>query len=403
MFNLRNRSFLKELDFTAPEFRYLLDLSAALKATKRSGTDAQRLRGKEIALVFEKTSTRTRSAFEVAAYDEGAHTTYMDPSGSQLGHKESVADTARVLGRMYDAVEFRGYRQDDVEALARHAGVPVYNGLTDEWHPTQSLADVLTMREHSGKPDRDISFAFLGDTRNNVARSLLVTAALLGGDVRLVGPEPMWPPDDVVGTARELAAQSGGRVTVTEDVDTGVAHVDKDGGERVFSTTFSFVRFFTKLVGDKKVGKLIVPIVPDESRTFGMDPLFRKIGIYSHSGQLYQPVDSEELSYYREAKDGQLLEEGITEVGSMASFIAAGTAHSAHGVNMMPFYIYYSMFGFQRIGDMIWCAADARAKEAPERYVGRNRPLNCRRDSSTVTGKTDRDWTAAASSPHDGP
>jgi ornithine carbamoyltransferase len=187
MFNLRSRSFLKETDFTAQEFRFLLVLAAALKVVKRAGTDVPRLRGREIALVFEKTSTRTRSAFEVAAYDQGAHVTYLDPSGSQIGHKESVADTARVLGRMYDAIEFRGNRQDDVEQLAEHAGVPVYNGLTDEWHPTQSLADVLTMREHSGKPDEAIAYAFLGDTRNNVARSLLVTGALLGCHVRPAG------------------------------------------------------------------------------------------------------------------------------------------------------------------------------------------------------------------------
>jgi ornithine carbamoyltransferase len=226
MFNLRNRSFLKEIDFTAQELRYLLELSAALKVAKHAGTDVHRLEGKEIALVFEKTSTRTRSAFEVAAYDEGAHVTYLDPSGSQLGHKESVADTARVLGRMYDAIEFRGNRQDDVEQLAERAGVPVYNGLTDEWHPTQSLADVLTMREHSQKPDAAISLVFLGDTRNNVARSLLVTGALLGSEVRLVGPEALWPPDDVVGIAKELAAPSGARVTVTDDVEGGVEHVD---------------------------------------------------------------------------------------------------------------------------------------------------------------------------------
>jgi ornithine carbamoyltransferase len=226
MFNLRNRSFVKEIDFTASEFRFLLEVAAALKSAKHSGTDVHRLTGKEIALVFEKTSTRTRTAFEVAAYDEGAHVTYLDPSGSQLGHKESVADTARVLGRMYDAIEFRGNRQDDVELLAEYAGVPVYNGLTDEWHPTQSLADVLTMREHSGKPDRAISFAFLGDTRNNVARSLLVTGALLGSEVHLVGPEKLWPPDEVIGIAKELAAQSGGKVSVTQDVDAGVEHVD---------------------------------------------------------------------------------------------------------------------------------------------------------------------------------
>src|ERR671919_130300 len=193
MLNLRNRSFLKEIDFTAPELRFLLELAAAL---------------------------------EVAAYDEGAHVTYLDPSGSQIGHKESVADTARVLGRMYDAIEFRGNRQDDVEQLAEHAGVPVYNGLTDEWHPTQSLADVLTMCEHSRKPDEAISLAFLGDTRNNVARSLLVTGALLGSEVRLVGPGALWPPDDVVGVAKELAAQSGARLSLTDDVEGGVEHVD---------------------------------------------------------------------------------------------------------------------------------------------------------------------------------
>src|SRR5918996_6047863 len=192
MLNLRNRSFLKEIDFTAPELRFLLELAAALKVAKRAGIDVHRLKGKEIALVFEKTSTRTRSAFEVAAYDEGAHVTYLDPSGSQLGHKESVADTARVLGRMYDAIEFRGNRQSDVETLAEYAGVPVYNGLTDEWHPTQMLADFLTMHEHNGKPYDALSYAYLGDCHNNTARSLLVTGALLGSDARLVGPRELW-------------------------------------------------------------------------------------------------------------------------------------------------------------------------------------------------------------------
>jgi len=226
MRNLHNRSFLKELDFTAGELRFLLTLSQALKMAKYAGTEVQRLTGKEIALVFEKTSTRTRSAFEVAAYDQGAHVTYLDPSGSQLGHKESVADTARVLGRMYDAIEFRGSQQADVEELARHAGVPVYNGLTDEWHPTQMLADFLTMHEHTGKPYDAFSYAFLGDCRNNTARSLLVTGALLGSDARLVGPRELWPPDDVVATANELADRSGAHVMVTDDVATGVAGVD---------------------------------------------------------------------------------------------------------------------------------------------------------------------------------
>jgi ornithine carbamoyltransferase len=226
MRNLHNRSFVKELDFTADELRFLLTLSQALKMAKYAGTEVPRLTGKEIALVFEKTSTRTRSAFEVAAYDQGAHVTYLDPSGSQLGHKESVADTARVLGRMYDGIEFRGSHQADVEELAAHAGVPVYNGLTDEWHPTQMLADFLTMHEHTGKPYDALSYAFLGDCRNNTARSLLVTGGLLGSDARLVGPRELWPPCDVVATANELADRSGARVTVSDDIDTGVASVD---------------------------------------------------------------------------------------------------------------------------------------------------------------------------------
>ena len=201
MFNLRNRSFLKEIDFEPRELRYLLQLSEAVKIAKYAGTEVKRLEGKEIALIFEKTSTRTRSAFEVAAFDQGAHVTYLDPSGSQLGHKESVADTARVLGRMYDAIEFRGNRQADVEELAANAGVPVYNGLTDEWHPTQMLADFLTMHEASGKPYDALSYAFVGDCRFNMGRSLLAMGALMGADVRLAGPATLAPPDDVVTTS----------------------------------------------------------------------------------------------------------------------------------------------------------------------------------------------------------
>ena len=206
-FNLKNRSFLKEIDFTPRELRYLLQLSEALKSAKYAGTEGQRLEGKEIALIFEKTSTRTRSAFEVGAYDEGAHVTYLDPSGSQLGHKESIADTARVLGRMYDAIEYRGNRQADVEALAEHAGVPVYNGLTDEWHPTQMLADFLTMHEASNKPYDAIAYAFVGDCRFNMGRSLLVMGALMGSDVRLAGPAELHPPKDVVDLAHQVAGE----------------------------------------------------------------------------------------------------------------------------------------------------------------------------------------------------
>ena len=209
MFNLRNRSFLKEIDFEPRELRFLLQLAEAVKIAKYAGTETKRLDGKEIALIFEKTSTRTRSAFEVAAFDQGAHVTYLDPSGSQLGHKESVADTARVLGRMYDAIEFRGNRQADVEVLAEYAGVPVYNGLTDEWHPTQMLADFLTMREASGKPYDALAYTFVGDCRYNMGRSLLAMGALMGADVRLAGPAALAPPDDVMKIAREIASRTG--------------------------------------------------------------------------------------------------------------------------------------------------------------------------------------------------
>ncbi|GAA3497788.1 MULTISPECIES: ornithine carbamoyltransferase [Streptomyces albogriseolus group] len=223
---LAGRHFLKEVDFTAEEFRGLLELAAELKAAKRAGTETPYLRGKNIALIFEKTSTRTRCAFEVAAADQGASTTYLDPSGSQMGHKESVKDTARVLGRMYDGIEYRGDSQAKVEELAAFAGVPVYNGLTDDWHPTQMLADVLTMTEHSDKPLTGIAFAYLGDARFNMGNSYLVTAALLGMDVRIVAPKTYWPAQDVIDRARELAASSGARITLTEEIAEGVAGAD---------------------------------------------------------------------------------------------------------------------------------------------------------------------------------
>ncbi|THA29502.1 ornithine carbamoyltransferase [Streptomyces sp. A1277] len=224
--DLAGRHFLKELDFTAAEFRGLIELAAELKAAKKSGTETQRLRGRNIALIFEKTSTRTRCAFEVAAADQGASTTYLAPSGSQMGHKESVKDTARVLGRMYDGIEYRGDSQAAVEELAAYAGVPVFNGLTDDWHPTQMLADVLTMTEHSAKPPAEIAFAYLGDARFNMGNSYLVTAALLGMDVRIVAPEAYWPAATVIAQARALAETSGARVTLTEDVAEGVRGAD---------------------------------------------------------------------------------------------------------------------------------------------------------------------------------
>ncbi|MGZ8481929.1 MAG: ornithine carbamoyltransferase [Candidatus Limnocylindria bacterium] len=226
MFNLRNRSFLKELDFNSRELEYLLRLAAALKAAKYAGTETRRLEGKEIALIFEKTSTRTRSAFEVGAYDQGAHVTYLDPAGTQMGHKESIADTARVLGRMYDGIEFRGAAHSEVEELAANAGVPVFNGLTDEWHPTQMLADFLTMGEASRKPYDAIAYCYLGDARSNMGRSLLVTGAIMGSDVRICAPPELHPPDEVRRIAAERAEETGARITITDDLSEALPGAD---------------------------------------------------------------------------------------------------------------------------------------------------------------------------------
>jgi ornithine carbamoyltransferase len=225
-FNLRNRSLLTVQDFTQREFQYLLDLARDLKRAKYAGTEQERLRGKEIVLIFEKTSTRTRCAFEVACHDQGAHVTYLDPVGSQIGHKESVKDTARVLGRMYDAIEFRGYSQEAVEELARYAGVPVFNGLTDEYHPTQMVADVMTMREYSDKPLHQVSYAYVGDTRSNMGHSLMIVGCLMGMNVRICGPKSLWPADNFVPIARNLEAKYGGRLSITDDPLEAVKDVD---------------------------------------------------------------------------------------------------------------------------------------------------------------------------------
>lgn len=224
--NLKNRSFLKLLDFTPDEINYLLDLSIKLKADKKNGKEEQKLKGKNIALIFEKTSTRTRCAFEVAALDQGGHVTYLGPSGSQIGHKESMKDTARVLGRMYDGIEYRGFGQKIVEELAEFSGVPVWNGLTNEFHPTQILADFMTMLEHSNKKLAEISFAYLGDAKNNVGNSLLVGGAKMGMDVRLCAPKNNLPEDELVNTCKEIAKESGAKITLTENVEEGVKEVD---------------------------------------------------------------------------------------------------------------------------------------------------------------------------------
>lgn len=226
-FNLRNRNFLKLLDFTPKEIQFLLDLSADLKKAKYAGTEQKKLVGKNIALIFEKSSTRTRCAFEVAAFDQGAQVSYIGPSGSQIGHKESMKDTARVLGRMYDGIEYRGYGQAIVEELGQYAGVPVWNGLTDEFHPTQILADFLTMLEHGrGKQLHQMRFAYLGDARNNMGNSLMVGAAKMGMDIRLVAPKDFWPEAELVDTCQTIAAQTGARITLTEDVAQGVEGCD---------------------------------------------------------------------------------------------------------------------------------------------------------------------------------
>jgi len=224
--NLRNRSFLKELDFTPQELKFLLDLSWDLKKARYAGTEQQRLKGKNIALIFEKDSTRTRCAFEVAAYDQGAHVTYLGPTGSQMGKKETIADTARVLGRMYEGIEYRGFGQEIVEELARYAGVPVWNGLTNEFHPTQLLADFLTMMEHSDKPLHQIKFAYLGDARFNMGNSYLIGSAKMGLDFRVVAPSSLYPSADLVKQAKEIAKATGAKITLTEDVDKGVAGCD---------------------------------------------------------------------------------------------------------------------------------------------------------------------------------
>ena len=224
-FNLKGRSFLKLMDFSKREIVYLLDLARDLKRAKYAGTEVQQLCGKNIALIFAKASTRTRCAFEVAAYDQGAHVTYLDPAGSHLGKKESVKDTARVLGRMYDAIEYRGDAQEIVEELAEFAGVPVYNGLTDEFHPTQMLADLMTMREYTPQPWHDFSYAYVGDARHNMGNSLMIAGVLMGMDVRIGAPRHLWPNDELLEYARELEQQNGGKLTLTEDPKVAVEGV----------------------------------------------------------------------------------------------------------------------------------------------------------------------------------
>ena len=223
---MRGKSLLTVADLSRQEFLALIDLAERLRTEKHSGTERQRLMGRNIALIFEKASTRTRCAFEVGAHDQGAHTTYLGPEGSHIGVGESMKDTARVLGRMFDGIEFRGFSQESVETLARFSGVPVWNGLTDQWHPTQMLADILTMRDHTDKPLDRVGFCYLGDARNNTANSLLVTGALLGMDVRIAAPRDLWPSSDIQTIAKELAAGSGARIHIGEEVLNGVEGAD---------------------------------------------------------------------------------------------------------------------------------------------------------------------------------
>jgi ornithine carbamoyltransferase len=225
-FNLRNRNFLKLLDFSTQEIQYMLQLAADLKKAKYTGTEQPRLKGKNIALIFEKDSTRTRCSFEVAALDQGAHVTYLGPSGSQIGKKETMKDTARVLGRLYDGIEYRGYAQSIVEELGQYAGVPVWNGLTTEFHPTQILADFLTMMEHTDKPLSQVAFCYFGDAKNNMGNSLMVGAAKMGMDFRAAAPKSCWPNEELVATCREIAKETGAKITLTESVEEGAKGCD---------------------------------------------------------------------------------------------------------------------------------------------------------------------------------
>ena len=226
MANLKNRNFLKLLDFSPEEITYLINLSADLKAAKKEGRETQKLLGKNIALIFEKSSTRTRCSFEVASYDQGAHVTYLGPSGSQIGKKESMKDTARVLGRMYDGIQYRGFGQEVVETLGEYAGVPVWNGLTDEYHPTQILADLLTMQEHSSKDLKDISYCYMGDARNNMGNSLMIGAAKLGMDFRAAAPQNVQPEEELVAEAQKIAGETGGSILITDNVEEAVKGCD---------------------------------------------------------------------------------------------------------------------------------------------------------------------------------
>jgi ornithine carbamoyltransferase len=224
--DLRGKHFLRLADFSPQQITYLLDLAAELKEAKRERREEQKLAGRNVALIFEKDSTRTRCAFEVAAYDQGAHVTYLGPGGSHIGHKETVKDTARVLGRMYDAIEYRGFGHEVAEELAEHAGVPVYNGLTDEWHPTQVLADFLTFREHLDKPLSEVTFCYLGDARFNMANSYLIGGAKLAMDVRIAAPKSLWPRDEIVELAQSVAAETGAQIKITDDVAEAVKNAD---------------------------------------------------------------------------------------------------------------------------------------------------------------------------------
>jgi ornithine carbamoyltransferase len=295
-FNLRNRSFLKLLDFTPAEIKFLLDLSFDLKKAKYIGTEQPRLTGKNIALIFEKTSTRTRCAFEVAAHDQGAHVTYLDPVSSQIGHKESVKDTARVLGRMFDAIEYRGHGQQVVEDLAKYSGVPVWNGLTNEYHPTQVLADLMTMIEHSEKPLNKIRFCYLGDARNNMGNSLMVGCAKMGIDFRAAAPVACQPASDLVQICRESARETGAKITITDKIETAVREADflyTDGWvsmgepanvweERVkLLEPFQINRKVLELTGNEKVKFLhCLPAFHNRETKMG-EEIFKKFGLDS--------------------------------------------------------------------------------------------------------------------------